>query len=120
MPTTIRNLDILFNDSTTQSSGQQAAKAWVNFNGTGTISIRTSFNVSSLTDNGSGDYTINLTNAISSDACVVGSSAGDGTSYQGVIIGTISTTTIQIYNAGASSFPVTKQDNGTICVAAFR
>ncbi len=38
------------------------AKAWVNFNGTGTVAIRSSFNVSSITDNGgSGDYTINFT-----------------------------------------------------------
>jgi len=35
--------------------------AWVNFNGTGTVSIRDSFNVSSITDNGQGDYTINFT-----------------------------------------------------------
>lgn len=37
-----------------------SAKAWVNFNGTGTIATRDSQNVSSLTDNGSGDYTINF------------------------------------------------------------
>jgi hypothetical protein len=37
------------------------AKAWVNFNGTGTVAIRDSFNVSSITDNGTGDYTVNLT-----------------------------------------------------------
>jgi hypothetical protein len=35
---------------------QSAAKAWVNFNGTGTIAARNSLNVSSLTDNGTGDY----------------------------------------------------------------
>jgi hypothetical protein len=38
--------------------------AWVNFNGTGTVSIRDSFNVSSITDNGAGDYTINFTTAL--------------------------------------------------------
>ena len=40
-----------------------SAKAWVNFNGTGTVAIRASFNVSSITDNGTGDYTINFTTA---------------------------------------------------------
>lgn len=40
------------------------AKVWVNFNGTGTIAIRGSGNVSSLTDNGTGDYTINFTAAM--------------------------------------------------------
>jgi hypothetical protein len=39
-------------------------RAWVNFNGTGTPAIRASFNVSSITDNGTGDYTINFTNAL--------------------------------------------------------
>jgi hypothetical protein len=39
-------------------------RAWVNFNGTGTVAIRASFNVSSITDNGTGVYTINLTTAM--------------------------------------------------------
>jgi hypothetical protein len=38
-----------------------SAKAWVNFNGTGTVAIRAGFNVSSITDNGVGDYTVNFT-----------------------------------------------------------
>lgn len=42
-----------------------SAKAWVNFNGTGTVAIRRAFNVSSITDNGTGDYTVNFTNAMS-------------------------------------------------------
>jgi hypothetical protein len=41
-----------------------SAKAWVNFNGTGTVAIRASYNVSSITDNGSGDYTVNFTTAL--------------------------------------------------------
>jgi hypothetical protein len=40
-------------------------RAWVNFNGTGTIAIRASGNVTSLTDNGTGDYTVNFTTAMS-------------------------------------------------------
>jgi len=39
-------------------------RAWVNFNGTGTVAIRASFNVTSITDNGTGDYTANFTNAL--------------------------------------------------------
>jgi hypothetical protein len=39
------------------------ASAWVNFDGTGTPAIRASGNVSSITDNGTGDYTVNFTNA---------------------------------------------------------
>lgn len=37
---------------------------WVNFNGTGTVAIRDSLNVSSITDNGVGDYTTNFTTAL--------------------------------------------------------
>ena len=44
--------------------GQEVAKAWVCFNGTGTVAIKSSYNVSSITDNGVGDYTINLTSAL--------------------------------------------------------
>lgn len=40
------------------------AKAWVNFNGTGTVAIRASGNVASITDNGTGDYTINFATAL--------------------------------------------------------
>jgi hypothetical protein len=42
----------------------QLCKAWVNFNGTGTVAIRASYNVSSITDNGTGDYTVNFTTAL--------------------------------------------------------
>ena len=41
-----------------------ACRAWVNFNGTGTVAIRASGNVSSITDNGMGDYTVNFTTAM--------------------------------------------------------
>ena len=43
---------------------QGSAKAWVNFNGTGTVAIRAAFNVSSITDNGTGDYTVNFITAL--------------------------------------------------------
>jgi hypothetical protein len=41
-----------------------AARAWVNFDGTGAVAIRASGNVTSITDNGVGDYTINFTTAM--------------------------------------------------------
>lgn len=46
------------------TAGGNAVKAWVNFNGTGTVAIRASFNVSSITDNGTGDYTVNFATAL--------------------------------------------------------
>jgi hypothetical protein len=48
----------------TQNGMTGVCKAWVNFNGTGTVAIRSSFNVSSITDNGTGDYTVNFTTAM--------------------------------------------------------
>ena len=54
-------------------------KAWVNFNGTGTIAARDSLNNASLTDNGTGYYTITLTNAMGNANYVAtfGDSAAD-------------------------------------------
>jgi hypothetical protein len=48
----------------TGSAPIYACRAWVNFNGTGTVAIRASGNVSSITDNGTGNYTINFTTAM--------------------------------------------------------
>ena len=55
-------------------------KAWVNFNGTGTVAIRASGNVSSVADNGAGDYTINFTNAITDANYAVSGSAKEADS----------------------------------------
>ena len=57
------------------------AKAWVHFNGTGTIAINASHNVSSLTDNGVGDYTVNFTSAmVDANYAVAGTATLDYTS----------------------------------------
>jgi len=47
------------------SAPSYSARAWVNFNGTGTVAIRANGNVSSITDNGTGDYTVNFSTAMS-------------------------------------------------------
>tara|TARA_R100000329_G_scaffold112800_1_gene92579 strand:+ start:26 stop:1222 length:1197 start_codon:yes stop_codon:yes gene_type:complete len=52
------------NGSTPVQIQQGRAKAWVNFDGTGTVSIRDDFNVSSIVDNGTGDYAINFSTAM--------------------------------------------------------
>jgi len=57
----------------------QAVKAWVNFNGTGSVAILDSHNVSSITDNGTGDYTINFATALeSANYAFVGSCSSSG------------------------------------------
>lgn len=57
-------------------------RAWVNFNGTGTVAIRASGNVTNITDNGTGDYTINFTTAMTDASfSVSGSPSGVSTGF---------------------------------------
>ena len=58
-------------------------RAWVNFNGTGTVAIRASGNVSSITDNGVGDYTVNFTTAMADADYTVNGTSNNGS----VVIG---------------------------------
>jgi len=62
-------------DAATMQSHNGIAKAWVNFNGSGTVSIRDSYNVSSITDNGTGSYTLNLSITMANSDYAVGGSA---------------------------------------------
>jgi len=92
----IPDIDTEISDINTALSGKltgstdQICKAWVNFNGTGTVAIRDSFNVSSITDNGTGDYTVNFENAMNDVNYVV-----FGTSAQGALIGENATTALK-------------------------
>lgn len=56
--------NLLMNSGYGSDAIAYGCRAWVNFNGTGTVAIRASGNVSSLTDNGVGDYTVNFTTAM--------------------------------------------------------
>lgn len=65
----------------------QLVKAWVNFDGTGTVSITDDFNVSSITDVNTGRFQINMTNALSNANYVVGGSAGmNGDGYEAILV----------------------------------
>lgn len=69
--------DASSNNSTAMSTiNQGTAKAWINFNGTGTIAARDSFNVASLTDEGVGAYQTNLTTSLDNANYAVSGSAG--------------------------------------------
>ncbi len=64
--------------STFANVADGSAKAFLNFNGTGTVAIRASFNVSGIVDNTTGDYTTNFTNNMSSaDYTVTAANGGD-------------------------------------------
>ena len=70
-------------------SQARVAKAWVNFDGSGTVSIRDSYNIASVTDNGTGDWTLNYSTAMSNTSYVV---FGNGANVAGVS-GTVMTQT---------------------------
>lgn len=75
-----------------------ACRAWVNFNGTGTVAIRAGGNVSSITDNGVGKYVVNFTTAMADVnyiASAFGKRAG-GTPYPDSIIGGYCVTASQL------------------------
>tara|TARA_R110000803_G_C11849541_1_gene305692 strand:- start:42 stop:737 length:696 start_codon:yes stop_codon:yes gene_type:complete len=56
--------NLKFNSGYGSVATAYGCRAWVNFNGTGTVAIRDSGNVSSITDNGTGNYTVNFTTAM--------------------------------------------------------
>jgi len=73
----------------------QLARAWIRFDGTGTPSIDDSFNVSSITDNGTGDYTITFTNALpSTNYTVAGSAQYAGSIVLGVSVAPANTSDV--------------------------
>jgi hypothetical protein len=98
-------------------------RAWVNFNGTGTVAIRASGNVSSITDNFTGNYTVNFTTALPDANYAITCTSGYQTGVDARVIfninsaGTISTT--------AFGVAATRTDNASVdpdycCVSVFR
>lgn len=98
------------------------AKAWVNFNGTGTVAIRGSQNVSSITDNGTGDYTVNFTNNMPDANYSVSLASGKGASASSGRTQAINSTP-STSNVGVSvKLPSTNADHDDpfVMVAIFR
>jgi len=95
-------------------------RAWVNFNGTGTVAIRASGNVTSITDNGTGDYTVNFTTAMSDAnySAVFGGKYSSGQANQGYGISSQLAASCR-FTAGTPSNN-TAQDFDTVCVSFFR
>lgn len=103
-----------------------SAKAWINFNGTGTPAIRASYNVTSITDNGVGDYTVNFTNALVDASYVMAGSCKFADDSQGVqpanIASPFTTTTARLYtltNLGTASGGGVV-DSDTVSIVFFR
>ena len=90
----------------------QFAKAWVNFNGTGTVAIRDDFNVSSITDNGTGDYTITFTTSMANVNYVVCGNASLSTYWQSVYVHTKGSSPYT-QAPTTSAFRITLSNDGT-------
>lgn len=111
------NTAVVMNDS---GSNSNTCRAWVNFNGTGTPAIRASFNVSSITDNGTGDYTVNFTTAMPDANYGVGAmvkQAGNGmvAQFHNSVSPTSSACRILIQNV-----TIAFQDSDTVTLSIFR
>lgn len=127
MAITVGGTTITFNDGTVQSSAAIGVKAWVNFNGVTTATIRASYNVSSVTRNGTGDYTVNFTTAMPDTNYCFTASGSSGGNTDTVVGG-------QSFNSRTAAPPTTtslrgfwKQGNQSgaidcdiICISVFR
>ena len=108
-----------------------SAKAWVNFNGiSGSVAIRKSYNVSSITRNGTGDYTVTFTNALpdANYSLAGGASRGSGDTSTngpfalGIFQATVPATTavrVQTGYGGSQASAGSNQDAVYCCVTIF-
>lgn len=108
------NAPVRFEDSAGTEIGRLCL-ASVNFNGTGTVAIRASFNVLGITDNGAGDYTVNFSNALpDANYSLAGSAAVGGTATPAqnpLAVVPYRTTTVDGFSA--SSIRILTADNDT-------
>jgi hypothetical protein len=103
-------------------AGPGLCKAWVNFDGTGSVQIRAAYNVNSITDNGTGDYTVNFTNAFV-DANYSVTAALGGSTILGAdltLTGTTAPTTSAIRIGTRRTTDGTLLDTTYVDVAVFR
>lgn len=109
------NLRSAFNK--TGTAPMFACRAWVNFNGTGTVAMRASGNVSSITDNEVGDYTVNFTTNMPDVNYVVTEthSANNGTQHAaGLTLLSTGSVRLKFSLDGSSSYPATDPDTATV------
>ena len=92
-----------------------SAKAWVNFNGTGTIAARDSLNVGSLTDNSTGDYKVNYSNSFLNDDYSATASANSSSGLFGTLESEATmltgSTEVNTYNGS-----IAKADHAVVCL----
>ena len=117
--------NLSFNSGYGSAAVAYGCRAWVNFNGTGVVAIRASGNVTSITDNGTGDYTVNFTNAlVDANYAVLGTSGQSAAVNNMNCVGrnldnSVQTTTaVRLYNLVTNTSGAV--DNPNIFVGIFR
>ena len=109
---------LTFNDSTTMTSGASVTKAWVRFTDTGSTSISASYNVSSVTRNGAGDYSVNFSTAMSDNNACANITAGQWGAVWGLVhIHTINASYVRFI---ATDPAATMQQQPNACVSVYR
>jgi len=114
--------NLLFNSGYGSVATAYGCRAWVNFNGTGTVAIRASGNVTSITDNGAGDYTVSFTTAMPDANYSVAGVVQRELSNSGLHLGIKQGTTVtasQVQVVGVTD-QATLADASIACVAIFR
>lgn len=110
--------DLSFNSGYGSAAVAYGCRAWVNFNGTGTIAIRSSGNVTSLTDNGTGNYTVNLSTSMpDANYSVVAQTNSDGTEGRLCYLGSVATGSFGIFYQRTN---ISSGDPSVVCAAIFR
>jgi hypothetical protein len=106
---------------------QVASKVWVNFNGMGAATVRNSFNISSLTFNSTGNYTMSYTNAlVDADYSATGMVSAQGVTWlNGLMIGdengyTITTNTLRMSTNYAGSAGGNRENRNYVCMTIHR
>ena len=109
--TAVATINVVAEGGTNTTSLQQGlSKTWINMNGTGTIAIRDSFNITSIADNATGRYTPTITNNMSSDdyagfggGCIHETTSNNQQTRQGPSINVQATANFQI-NCGSNTY----------------
>jgi hypothetical protein len=117
--------NLLFNSGYGSVATAYGCRAWVNFNGTGTVAIRASGNVSSITDVGTGEYRVNFSTAMPNENyAVVTGTAGNTNRYLRDTYYQISSTSyvniFAFFSADNATTLMALADSDPITVAIFR
>jgi hypothetical protein len=105
----------------TSTGENKVAQAWVNFNGTGTVAIRDSHNISSITDNATGNYTVNFSNSLGNADYTAGMDGLQAGTTRGVLVGNLndSSKTASLFSLLTCSDFTTTRDASDVYIQVF-